>query len=74
MHRVIPIAFVVLLLATNPARAQVGSLWDACNGQDIEQVIEACTRVIEANKEPGDRLAVAYNNRGYAYTLSLIHI
>ena len=63
------IVLFVAALATR-AHAQTGAeQWDQCNDpSSLENVIKACTEIIDAKHEPRDRLAMAFNNRGYAYT------
>jgi tetratricopeptide (TPR) repeat protein len=44
--------------------------WGQCSGGeggDPDVIIAGCTAVIEANKNPDRRLAIALNNRGVAY-------
>ena len=64
--------FVVLFVAALAARAHAQSgaeQWEQCNDpSSLDTVIKACTEVIDAKREPRDRLAMAFNNRGYAYT------
>ena len=64
--------FIVLLVAALAARAHAQNAaeqWDQCNDpSSLDAVIKACTEVIDAKREPRDRLAMAFNNRGYAYT------
>jgi hypothetical protein len=44
--------------------------WDKCQGRSVsdDERIAGCTTVIEAGKESGHDLAVAYCNRGLALT------
>lgn len=53
-----------VLAMCSPAAAQTD--WDACQGYDPTPSLAACTRIIEAGKEPPAALAIAHSNRGAA--------
>ena len=61
-----------LACAAIPAAAQGdGSHWPACANEGgahaVEARITACTSIIEAGRETPENLALAHNNRGWAY-------
>ena len=72
------LALVVLLLVGLPVAAQNSKVKDSylskielCNGTGatpLDARIGACTAFIEARQGPTTALAIAYNNRGNAYT------
>jgi tetratricopeptide (TPR) repeat protein len=52
------------------ASAQSASDWSRCVGREgtvIDNIIEGCTAVIQASKDPPQKLATAFDNRGVAY-------
>src|ERR1700675_2228636 len=69
---------LILLLLASPAAAQDPRLRDnylrnieVCNGSDrtsLEARINGCTALIDAGQGTTTALAIAYNNRGNAYT------
>lgn len=64
--------FVALLASFAPLAANATEFTaeqKACIGDGFtpEQRIAACTSIIKSGKESGDRLSVAFNNRGAAY-------
>jgi tetratricopeptide (TPR) repeat protein len=60
-------AFIVVLLAASPVRAQTAIA--ACSNPNTppDQTIAACTQVLQSGSLHGTDLAVAYNNRGVGY-------
>src|ERR1700716_3906688 len=64
------------LLAGVPALAQTAQEHRYCEGEDgasVAQRIDACSAVIKAGRDKGDKLAEAFNNRGVAYRLKGDH-
>ena len=69
---------LILLLLGSPAAAQNPKLKDnylrnveLCNGSDrtsLEPRINGCTALIDSGQGTATALAIAYNNRGNAYT------
>jgi tetratricopeptide (TPR) repeat protein len=60
------------LLAGVPALAQTAQEHRYCEGEDgasVAQRIDACSAVIKAGRDKGDKLAEAFNNRGVGYRL-----
>jgi tetratricopeptide (TPR) repeat protein len=60
------------LLAGASALAQTAQERRYCEGEDgasVAQRIDACSAVIKAGRDKGDKLAEAFNNRGVAYRL-----
>jgi tetratricopeptide (TPR) repeat protein len=59
---------VALVLLALPAWAQTRDPnWTSCNGHDPDIAIGGCTALIQAGQENTANLAIAYNNRAYAY-------
>jgi tetratricopeptide (TPR) repeat protein len=69
------VRFAILLscaLSANAALAQTEQERRWCEGADaasLAQRIEACSSIIKAGNEKGERLAEAFNDRGVAYRL-----
>jgi tetratricopeptide (TPR) repeat protein len=63
------VAIASIWIATHAVAAALSPEQKACIGDGFtpEQRIAACTAIINNGKETGDRLSVAYNNRGAAY-------
>src|ERR1700716_4123130 len=64
------------LLAGVPALAQTAQEHRYCEGEDgasVAQRIDACSAVIKAGRDKGDKLAEAFNNRGVGYRLQGDH-
>ena len=64
------------LLAGLPALAQTAQEHRYCEGEDgasVAQRIDACSAVIKAGRDKGDKLAEAFNNRGVGYRLKGDH-
>ena len=62
------VAFMMQLNSTT--RAQRPTEWMKCLGLDspiINNVIDGCTAVIQLGREPREKLATAFDNRGVAY-------
>ncbi|MBS0530246.1 MAG: tetratricopeptide repeat protein, partial [Proteobacteria bacterium] len=64
--------FAGLILAAAPqlASADAGATWQSCvaAATSPDDKVTACTAVIDARTETGNRLAAAYCNRGYGLT------
>jgi len=64
-------AILALLMQFNSASmAQRPSEWMKCLGLEapiIDNVIDGCTAVIQSDREPREKLATAFDNRGVAY-------
>jgi len=61
-----------VLLAGVPALAQTAQERRYCEGEDgasVAQRIDACSAVIKAGRDKGEKLAEAFNNRGVGYRL-----
>src|SRR2546428_7735648 len=61
-----------VLLAGAPALAQTPQERGWCEGEDavtVDQRIDACSAVIKAGRDKGEKLAEAFNNRGVGYRL-----
>jgi tetratricopeptide (TPR) repeat protein len=58
---------VALLAVTAPALAAGQVDWDACKGNDPDQSIAACTRIIQGRGETAKDSAIARVYRGHAY-------
>jgi tetratricopeptide (TPR) repeat protein len=58
---------VALLAVMAPAAAASRADWDACKGNDPDQSIAACTRIIQGRGETAKDSAIARVYRGYAY-------
>jgi tetratricopeptide (TPR) repeat protein len=66
------IALAGVLLAGLPALAQTAQERRYCEGEDgasVAQRIDACSAVIKAGRDKGEKLAEAFNNRGFGYRL-----
>src|SRR5215475_15617591 len=66
------IALAGALLAGLPAQAQTAQERRYCDGEDgatAAQRIDACSAVIKAGRDKGEKLAEAFNNRGAGYRL-----
>jgi formylglycine-generating enzyme required for sulfatase activity/Tfp pilus assembly protein PilF len=64
-------SILMLVLVVTPAAAQTTNDVDLCNGKDrtsAEPQIAGCTALIKSNTKNSQVLAIAYNNRGNAYT------
>jgi formylglycine-generating enzyme required for sulfatase activity/lipoprotein NlpI len=64
-------SILTLMLLVSPAVAQNTNDVDLCNGKDrttAEPQIAGCTALIKSNTKNSQILAIAYNNRGNAYT------
>ncbi|HXO01699.1 MAG TPA: tetratricopeptide repeat protein [Stellaceae bacterium] len=64
--------FVLLLAPASPSQADDSPEWTQCTGRPSAEItndamIAACTSVLDAAKEPLDRLATASFSRGLAY-------
>jgi tetratricopeptide (TPR) repeat protein len=61
------IGVLLTLLAVSEAVAQglggSADLWKACQSQQTDQALQACSQIIEAKTEPAARLAQAHNMR-----------
>jgi len=64
----IALTLLGLLLSADPAGAASQAEWDRCNRWDEDTAIWACSQIIARGQESNEDLAVAYNNRGLAYT------
>ena len=65
------ISISMLILFITRAAAQTTNDVDLCNGRDrtsAEPQIAGCTALIKSNEKDPQVLAIAYNNRGNAYT------
>src|SRR5436853_3391310 len=60
-------ATLVAFLLLTPAFGASQKDWTDCKGQDADDSIAGCTRVLEDKKESPSNLAVAYFNRGQAW-------
>jgi tetratricopeptide (TPR) repeat protein len=63
---------VVSILFSATSFAQTPIAWVRCLGLEgpiVDTVIDGCTAVIQSNREPGKKLATAFDNRGVAYKL-----
>ena len=58
---------VALLAVIAPAAAASRADWDACKGNDPDQSIAACTRIIQGRGETAKDSAIARRYRGLAY-------
>jgi tetratricopeptide (TPR) repeat protein len=63
-------AIVVMMLGATAPPAFTDDIDDCERAAGGPQAITACTRVIDNPKAPGEARAVAYNNRGNAYSRS----
>jgi tetratricopeptide (TPR) repeat protein len=67
--------FIILassLLFNAASLAQTPMEWTQClglEGPSVDTVINGCTAVIQSGREPPDRLATAFDNRGVAFRL-----
>src|SRR5215813_6236370 len=71
-HLCFGIALGAALLAGLPALAQTAQERRYCEGEDgatAAQRIDACSAVIKAGRDKGEKLAEAFNNRGVGYRL-----
>jgi tetratricopeptide (TPR) repeat protein len=74
-HRILKILSIFAVLAflvqfNSASMAQRPMEWMKCLGLEgpiIDAVIDGCTAVIEAGREPREKLATAFDNRGVAY-------
>src|SRR6266702_6208100 len=65
-------AIALVLIGGVCAHAQTAQERRYCEGEDgasVAQRIDACSAVIKAGRDKGDKLAEAFNNRGGAYRL-----
>src|SRR5258706_10593310 len=65
-------AMFLALLAAFPALAQTAQERRTCEGEDgasAVQRVDACSAVIKAGRDKGDKLAETFDNRGVAYRL-----
>lgn len=63
------ISVLLLSSAAGPVRAASQSDWDDCiQTRDSDRGIAACTRVIQDDSDTTSNRAVAFYNRGYAYS------
>ncbi len=69
MQRLVVVMSLVAVAIANPAAGQTGEHnWERCqDASDQQAAIDACTALIQSGGETPGRLAVAFNNRGYAY-------
>jgi tetratricopeptide (TPR) repeat protein len=58
---------VVCLLSAPLALSARADEWSGCAAADPAIVIPSCSRIIDAGREPANRMAVAYYNRGSAF-------
>jgi tetratricopeptide (TPR) repeat protein len=57
----------VLLSACLPCLATSPEVVDKCMSGQPDEVVEACTAIIDAGEEPPEHLSIALSNRGVAY-------
>ena len=60
----------ISLLFNAASLAQISMEWKQClglGGPIVDTVIDGCTAIIQSGREPRDRLATAFDNRGVAY-------
>ncbi len=63
------LVFAATMLPAAGANAQLAPQWGSCTENlDLGERIEACTILIQSGRETSNNLAVAYNNRGNAYS------
>ena len=70
MRAVVLAILVAVAVTARPAAAQTRQQqWEACqDAADRDRAIAGCTALIQSGQETMEHLAVAFNNRGYAYS------